>query len=120
MPHSFVSNNVHIVFSTRGRRALIPAGQQKRLWGYVAGITKNVGALPMAIGGMPDHVHVLAALPADLSIAKFVNVLKSNTSKWMRERGLEFGWQGGVCRVLRQHLEPGIRDRVHPEPGRAS
>jgi REP element-mobilizing transposase RayT len=49
----------------------------------------------MAIGGMPDHVHVLAALPADLAIAKFVNVLKSNSSKWMRERGVEFGWQKG-------------------------
>ena len=97
MPHAFVSNNFHIVFSTKERRALIPVNEQKRLWGYMAGIAKNVGATPMAVGGMPDHVHVLAALPADLAIAKFVNVLKSNSSKWMSERGAKFGWQKGYA-----------------------
>ena len=97
MPQSFVSNNVHIVFSTKERKPLIPSDQQKRLWAYLGGIAKNVGVTPMAIGGMPDHVHVLAALPAELAIAKFVNVLKSNSSKWMHERGVEFGWQKGYA-----------------------
>ena len=97
MPQSFVSNSVHIVFSTKERRALIPTEQQKRLWAYLAGIAKNLGVTPLAICGMPDHVHVLAALPADLAIAKFVNVLKSNSSKWMHESGVEFGWQKGYA-----------------------
>ncbi len=97
MPQSFVSNNVHIVFSTKERKALIPADQQKRLWAYLGGIAKNVGVTPMAIGGMPDHVHVLAALPADLAIARLVNALKSNSSKWMHERGAQFGWQKGYA-----------------------
>ena len=97
MPHSFVSNNIHIVFSTKERRPLIPISEQKRLWAYMAGIAKNMGVTPMAVGGMPDHVHVLVALPADLPIARFVNVLKSNSSKWMNERGVEFGWQKGYA-----------------------
>jgi len=41
------------------------------------------------------HVHLLAALPADLDIAKFVNVLKSNSSKWMNEQKRGFAWQRG-------------------------
>ena len=97
MPQSFLSNNIHLVFSTKERRPLIPTNEQKLLWAYMAGIAKNVGATPMAIDGMPDHVHALAALPADLAIAKFVNVLKSNSSKWMSERGRQFGWQKGYA-----------------------
>ncbi|HXE91705.1 MAG TPA: IS200/IS605 family transposase [Terriglobales bacterium] len=95
MPQSFVSNNLHIIFSTRERRPMIPREIQKRLWAYLAGIARNIGGHPMAIGGTEDHVHILAALPADLSIAKAVNLLKSNSSKWMGEQGREFAWQRG-------------------------
>ena len=97
MPQSFVSNNIHIVFGTRERRPIIPREIQKRLWGYLAGITKNIGGQSMAIGGIEDHVHVLLALPADLAIAKTVNLLKSNSSKWMGEQGREFAWQRGYA-----------------------
>ena len=95
MPQAFISNNVHIAFSTLERRGLIPPERQKRLWSYLAGIARNVGATPMAIGGTNDHVHVLAALPSDLAIAKFVNLLKSNSSKWMSEQRRGFAWQKG-------------------------
>ena len=95
MAQTFISNNQHIVFSTKQREPLI--GQQERLWTYLGGIAKGVKAIPMAIGGMPDHVHVLVSLPADMSIAKFVNVLKSNSSKWMNEQGRGFNWQQGYA-----------------------
>ena len=95
MPQAFISNNVHVVFSTLERRGLIPPERQQRLWSYLAGIARNVGATPMAIGGTNDHVHVLAALPSDLAIAKFVNLLKSNSSKWMSEQRRGFAWQKG-------------------------
>ena len=36
------------------------------------------------IGGMPDHVHLLVGLPSDLSVAKFVQELKSITSVWLK------------------------------------
>jgi REP-associated tyrosine transposase len=97
MAQSFISNHQHIVFSTKARETAIPSDEQKRLWAYVGGIAKGVDAIPMAIGGMPDHLHVLVSLPADMSIAKFVNVLKSNSSKWMNEHGHHFGWQHGYA-----------------------
>ena len=95
MSQAFISNNIHIIFSTKERRPLIAADQQKRLWAYMAGIARNVNATPMAIAGMNDHVHILAALPSDLTIAKFVNLLKSNSSKWMNDNGHGFAWQKG-------------------------
>ena len=120
MPHSFVSNNIHIVFSTKERRALIPTNEQKRLWAYLAGIAKNVGVMPLAIGGMPDHLHVLAALSADLAIARFVKCVEIEFVQvdGRARRGVRLA--EGLCRVLCQHFEPGIGDPIHREPSRAS
>jgi putative transposase len=52
----------------------------------------------LAIGGASDHVHVLLSLPATLSIAKAMQLLKGNSSKWLREtfpKMNSFAWQEG-------------------------
>ena len=59
MPHSYAQNHIHLVFSTKNRLKLIPKQSQNRLWAYIAGICKNNNMLPFAVGGMPDHIHVL-------------------------------------------------------------
>ena|SRR5436305_14669257 len=95
MPQSYVSNNQHIVFSTFERRRTIAVEHQKQLWGYLAGITKNLRCQPMAIGGIEDHVHLLIAFPGDLDVAEYVNKLKSSSSKWMKQFHKDFAWQKG-------------------------
>ncbi len=49
----------------------------------------------LAIGGTDDHVHALLSIPARLSIAKAVQLLKGGSSKWIHdELGLKlFTWQ---------------------------
>ena len=86
MAHSYVCVYVHVVFSTKDRRPLIPDQRTRLLWKYLAGIAKNYGMKAGAVGGMPDHVHILA-----------VNVLKSNSSKWMRTQSERFAWQEGYA-----------------------
>lgn len=54
----------------------------------------------LAIGGVADHVHLLLSLPATLSISKAMQLLKGNSSKWLREtfpelRPQGFAWQEG-------------------------
>ncbi len=52
----------------------------------------------LAIGGIADHVHMPVSLPATLSIAKAVQLLKGNSSKWMHETFpmlQSFEWQEG-------------------------
>lgn len=97
MAHSFTCVYVHIVFSTKERKPLIPSNRQEKLWRYLGGILKNHGMKSAAIGGMPDHVHVLASLSPDTGVSKAVNLLKSNSSKWMRERDPAFAWQEGYA-----------------------
>lgn len=54
----------------------------------------------LAVGGAVDHVHVLLSLPATLPLAKALQLLKGNSSKWLRETYPEllrgnFAWQEG-------------------------
>lgn len=97
MAHSFNCLYVHIVFSTKERQPLIPNNRQEKLWRYLGGILKNHGMKSAAIGGMPDHVHVLASLSSEVPVSKAVNLLKSNSSKWMRESEPSFAWQEGYA-----------------------
>src|SRR5882724_9593235 len=84
MSHSYAQNHIHLVFSTKHREKLLPRDFLPRLWAYTA-----------AIGGMEDHIHLLFRLPPTISLANAVTLVKSNSSKWIREQGKRFAWQEG-------------------------
>ena len=95
MSHSYVQNILHLVFSTKERRKLIPAAFQPELWAYVAGICKKNEIFVRAVGGMDDHVHSLIQIPATLALSKAVLTIKSNSSRWAKEQGQRVEWQEG-------------------------
>jgi putative transposase len=95
MAHSYSRNHIHLVFSTKERRNTIPKEFLPRLFSYIAGICKNYEMIPIAIGGTENHVHILLHLSPKLSLAKAVQLLKGNSSKWMGEQGIDFAWQEG-------------------------
>lgn len=71
---------------------------RERLWPYLGGIAKQNQMKALAIGGVADHVHILLSVPATLSVAKAVQLLKGNSSKWIREvfpTMRSFAWQEG-------------------------
>ena len=96
MPQSLVNLMVHLVFSTKERRPFITPPLAERLYPYLGGIARNNGFRLLASGGMPDHVHLLVSLSAILPLAKAVQLLKGNSSKWVHENfNLPFEWQRG-------------------------
>ncbi len=95
MSRSLVSNRVHVIFSTKERQAWIAPDYQHRLWPYIIGIGKNKDVPVLAVGGMEDHVHVLIALPAAMPLAKAVQMIKANSSRFMRQHVPDFEWQKG-------------------------
>ena len=97
MSHTYAQNVVHVVFSTKGRAKLIRKEFQAKLWAYAAGICKKDGIFVHAIGGMDDHVHVLIQVPASLPLAKAVNTIKSNSSRWAKEEKEKLAWQEGYA-----------------------
>jgi REP element-mobilizing transposase RayT len=95
MGHTFSKNYFHIVFSTKRRQKLISNEIRPQLWAYMIGICRNVGIAGLAIGGMDNHVHALVELKPDMSVAKAANLLKSNSSSWMKRQRIKFAWQEG-------------------------
>jgi REP element-mobilizing transposase RayT len=68
------------------------------LWPYLGGIARENEMKALAIGGTADHMHLLVSLPATISIAKAIQLLKGNSSKWIHETFPEmrsFEWQKG-------------------------
>jgi putative transposase len=96
MPSSYVSNHVHIVFSTKERQRVIDANLQPKLWAYIAGIARNHDMHAIAVGGTEDHVHILVSVAPTLSISKAAQLLKANSSRWVNETHQDrFEWQEG-------------------------
>jgi putative transposase len=95
MSHSYSSNLIHLVFSTKDRQHLIRPEIEPRLWEFVVAIGRNHGVRILAVGGMSDHLHLLYHLPKTMTLADSVRILKANSSRWMRETSVRFAWQRG-------------------------
>ena len=89
---------MHCIFSTRQRRELISSDLQPGLWAYMGGIARENGMKALGIGGTRNHCHILLSLPAAVSIAKAMQLIKGGASRWVRETFADqapFAWQEG-------------------------
>jgi REP element-mobilizing transposase RayT len=95
MSHTYASLLVHCIFSTKDRRPIIAADMQSKLWAYIGGIARANKFQALAVGGTKDHIHVLLSIPASISVAKAVQLIKGGSSKWMNDHlpGRTFAWQ---------------------------
>jgi putative transposase len=95
MSHSYSNIYVHAVYSTKDRKDSIPSEFEKRLYSFIASVAHGNKIPLLAAGGMPDHTHLLFLLPATISLASAINMFKTNSSRFLHERGLIFQWQNG-------------------------
>ncbi len=97
MTSTHVSLTYHLVFSTKGRRPTILCEWEGRLYSYLGGILRGLGAVSVGIGGTNDHVHILAGLSATHRLSDVVRDLKSDSSKWLHgvTSNKSFQWQDG-------------------------
>ena len=58
MGDTYVQAYFHIVFAVRNRRALIQKAWKNDLEKYITGIVQNNKHKLIAIGSMPDHIHI--------------------------------------------------------------
>ena len=93
---------------------------QQRLWSYLGGIARENKIKALIVGGVEDHVHVLLSIPSMLSLAKSIQLLKGNSSKWIHDTFKEhqsFAWQEGYGAF--SIGVSGVVARIHPEPAGA-
>ena len=98
MSHSYLSCYIHYVFSTKGRQPWITSELQERLFEYMGGIAKTHKMKSIRVGGTENHVHQLISLPSTLTIARAVQLIKGNSSKWIHDTFPQyqyFEWQEG-------------------------
>ncbi len=99
MPQSLAKILVHAVFSTKERRPFLrqPA-LRDQLHHYLGGILKHLDCQPVSVGGVADHVHLLAALSRTIQTAEMIKELKRSSSLWIKEQDSDlrdFAWQSG-------------------------
>jgi len=95
---SHTSGNIllHLIFSTQGRRPLIKEHFRDELFAYLGGIVREMNGTALIINGGKDHVHMLVRMRPVHSAAEVARVLKTNSSRWAREKcSPEFAWQTG-------------------------
>ena len=100
MPQSLSKLYVHIVFHIKNNDVIIRPEDEKELYAYIGGIIKANEAFPIKINGTENHLHILTTMSKNLSLAKFVEEIKRNSSRWIKNKGSHypfFRWQGGYA-----------------------
>ena len=98
MSQTLLSLLVHIVFSTKNRADLITPELEPDLFAYLSGILNKHESRCLAVGGTPDHVHLLVSLSKNFALSEVVGDLKRSSSRWVKTKGTRFrsfGWQDG-------------------------
>ena len=70
----------HIVFSTSHRRPTITETHSEELYRLINHILKRENCTLHSIGGIENHIHILASVPPDKTLSKIVQNIKRETS----------------------------------------
>ena len=101
MPQSLSFVLVHVIWSTKGRRAVLHEGVRAELFAYLAVTAREVSKGEcFRVGGVVDHVHLAIRVHPAVGVARVVQEVKRCSSKWMKMRGPEFAgfaWQRGYA-----------------------
>ncbi len=98
MANTYTQIHIQAVFSVQNRQCIISDSWKNELYKYITGIIKNNKHKPLAINGMPDHIHILFGLRPAQSISDLLQDIKGNSSKWINEKKFvkgNFSWQEG-------------------------
>ena len=111
MPQSLSAVYLHLVFSTKDRHPFLRDSiLRSEIHAYLGGISKQLDCPPIVIGGVEDHVHILARHGRTITQADWVKELKRVSSQWIKDHDSslrDFSWQSGygVFSVSASNLE---------------
>ena len=121
MPQSHAQVWLHIVFSTKDRRPFLPKDSfRAKMFRMLSHHVKHSSCISASVGGYYDHAHLLVGLSRTITIAKLVENVKTETSKWAKrhEDGSSiFAWQSGygafsVSHSLMSTVDQYIRNQI--------
>ena len=71
---------IHVVFTKLRRKTI--RSERDRLYDYIGGIIHGEKGVLIEIGGMPDHIHILAKLHPTRATSDVLRIVNANSSKW--------------------------------------
>ena len=98
MANTYTQIHIQTVFAVRDRHCLIKNDWQNELYQYITGIIQNHGHKLIAIGGMPDHLHIFFGMRPTQSLSELMQDIKGSSSLWINQKEFvksRFSWQEG-------------------------
>jgi putative transposase len=98
MPGTFSQIYIQYVFAVKGRSNYILPSFEEELYKYISGIIKGKEQKPLAVNGMPDHIHILVGLKPSMRISDLIRYVKNNSTNFINDKGWlkqKFSWQEG-------------------------
>jgi REP element-mobilizing transposase RayT len=97
MPSTHLSLHYRVIFASKDRNPLISPQWRDRLHAYLGGVLREMDAIPQAVGGVADHVHLLIGLRATHCLSDVVRDIKRASSEWIHKTigDRTFPWQEG-------------------------
>jgi putative transposase len=98
---------------------LVTGDIEQAVYACLLGEARQLGCEILAMGGMPDHVHVAMRLSAQTSISDVARRMKGVSSTLVRKQlrpGETVAWQDGYAALQLQPLAPAARAGLHPPP----
>jgi putative transposase len=96
---AFWKHTYHLVWATKNRQPIILPEFEARLYAYLASKAGELESYLHAIGGMDEHLHIVASIPPKHAVAHFVKTLKGASAHFVNHvialPALHFAWQEG-------------------------
>lgn len=83
--HCVYALHYHLVIVTKYRRKCLTAAMLARFKEIASARCDGWGGKLVEVNGERDHVHMLVSLPPNLDLSRFVNNLKTTTSRLIRK-----------------------------------
>ena len=99
MPQSLSVVYIHLVFSTKERRPFLRDSKLRQsMHAYLGAVSKRLDCAPIVVGGVEDHVHLLARFGRTVTQAEWVKELKGVSNEWIQKEGIaDFQWRAGYA-----------------------
>ncbi|MDQ6478456.1 IS200/IS605 family transposase [Dyadobacter sp. LHD-138] len=113
MANTYTQLYIQIVFSVQGRESIIKKAWKDELYAYIGGIILNKKSKPLAINGMPDHIHIFIGYNPTITLPALVEEIKTSSNKFLKDRYKTpvFNWQKGygAFSYSRSHIDAVIK-----------